>query len=124
MSEQRDAANTIRRQEEELQKLQDRVSVLAHAKETDGRRFRQIAVERQREREELKREVDRLKVCPSACHACAFLRQHYLVGQLLAMKLTAASSSTHAAAGYMLIISLADIPVFSAAQLAMQHSKR
>ncbi|KAL3159433.1 hypothetical protein ABBQ38_009860 [Trebouxia sp. C0009 RCD-2024] len=61
VSAQRDTANTIRQQEEELQKLQDRVSVLAHAKETDGRRFRQIAVERQREREELKREVERLK---------------------------------------------------------------
>lgn len=59
---QRDTARTIQQQEEDLQKLQDRVSVLAHAKETDARRFRQIAVERQREREDLKREVERLKV--------------------------------------------------------------
>ena len=62
VSAQRDAARTIRQHEEGLQKLQDRVSVLAHAKETDGRRFKQIAVERQREREDLKREVERLKV--------------------------------------------------------------
>lgn len=62
VSAQKDAARTIRQQEEDLQKLQDRVGVLAHAKETDGRRFKQIAVERQREREELKREVERLKV--------------------------------------------------------------
>lgn len=62
MGAQRDTARTIQQQEEDLQKLQDRVSVLAHAKETDARRFRQIAVERQREREDLKREVERLKV--------------------------------------------------------------
>ena len=62
VSAQRDTAQTIQQQEEDLQKLQDRVSVLSHAKETDGRRFRQIAIERQREREDLKREVDRLKV--------------------------------------------------------------
>ena len=62
VSAQRDAARTIWQQEEDLQKLQDRVSVLVHAKETDGRRFKQIAMERQREREELKREVERLKV--------------------------------------------------------------
>lgn len=58
----RNAARLIQQQEEDSQKLQDRVSVLAHAKETDARRFKQIAVERQREREDLKREVDRLKV--------------------------------------------------------------
>ncbi|DBA85982.1 TPA: hypothetical protein ACH3X1_005520 [Trebouxia sp. C0004] len=57
----RNAARLIQQQEEDSQKLRDRVSVLAHAKETDGRRFKQIAVERQREREDLKREVDRLK---------------------------------------------------------------
>lgn len=59
-------ARTLQQQEEDLQKLQDRVSVLAHAKDTDGRRFRQIAVERQREREDLKRDIDRLKVCRCA----------------------------------------------------------
>ena len=58
----RNAARLIQQQEEDSQKLRDRVSVLAHAKETDGRRFKQIAVERQREREDLKREVNRLKV--------------------------------------------------------------
>lgn len=62
VSTERSAARTIQLQEEDLQRLRDKVSVLAHAKETDGRRFRQIAVERQREREDLKREVDRLKV--------------------------------------------------------------
>ena len=71
VSAQKDAARRIRQQEEDLQKLQDRVSVLAHAKETDGRRFKQIAVERQREREELKREVERLKVSHQVCCACA-----------------------------------------------------
>ena len=58
----RNFVKTIQHQEAEMQKLQDRVSVLAHAKETDARRFKQIAVERQREREDLKREVERLKV--------------------------------------------------------------
>ena len=62
VSAQRDTARAIQQQEEDLQKLQDRVSVLAHAKETDARRFRQTAVERQREREDFKREVERLKV--------------------------------------------------------------
>ncbi|KAL0052320.1 hypothetical protein WJX82_000201 [Trebouxia sp. C0006] len=57
----RNAARLIQQQEEDSQKLRDRVSVLAHAKETDARRFKQIAVERQREREDLTREVDRLK---------------------------------------------------------------
>lgn len=73
----RNAARTVQHQENDLQKLRDRVSVLAHAKETDARRFRQIAVERQREREELRREVDSLKVCPfcqsaAACHSAVY----------------------------------------------------
>ena len=62
-----DVARTLHQQEEDLQKLRVQVSVLAHAKDTDGRRFRQIAVERQREREDLKREVDRLKVRLAFC---------------------------------------------------------
>ena len=62
VSSEKNAARTLQQQEDDLQKLRDRVSVLAHAKDTDGRRFRQIAVERQREREDLKREVERLKV--------------------------------------------------------------
>ena len=75
VSAQKDAARTIRQQEEDLQKLQDRVSVLAHAKETDGRRFKQIAVERQREREELKREVERLKVPHNPVVHVIFIQQ-------------------------------------------------
>lgn len=72
----RNAARLIQQQEEDSQKLRDRVSVLAHAKETDARRFKQIAVERQREREDLKREVDRLKVSfslplPALCGSSA-----------------------------------------------------
>ena len=62
VNSEKNAARTLQQQEDDLQKLRDRVSVLAHAKDTDGRRFRQIAVERQREREDLKREVERLKV--------------------------------------------------------------
>jgi len=74
LSIEKSTASIMEQQAEDLQKLRDRVSVLAHSKETDGRRFRQIAVERQREREDLKREVDRLKVwlpgllCLLLCH--------------------------------------------------------
>ena len=72
----RNAARLLQQQEEDSQKLRDRVSVLAHAKETDARRFKQIAVERQREREDLTREVDRLKVSlllplPALCASSA-----------------------------------------------------
>ena len=62
VSAERDAESLIRQQQEELQRLRDQVSVLAHAKETDGRRFRHIATERHRERQDLKAETDRLKV--------------------------------------------------------------
>ena len=62
VSAERDSASTIRQQEGDLQKLRDQVSVLAHAKETDGRRFRHIATERHRERQDLRAEMDRLKV--------------------------------------------------------------
>jgi hypothetical protein len=77
----RNAARLIQQQEEDSQKLRDRVSVLAHAKETDARRFKQIAVERQREREDLKREVDRLKVAlsPSSCCPVQLMCSRFLV---------------------------------------------
>lgn len=72
VSADRDAANVIRQQEEDLLKLRDQVSVLAHAKETDGRRFRHIATERHRERQDLKAELDRLKVFSLQLSLCQF----------------------------------------------------
>ena len=84
----RNAARLIQQQEEDSQKLRDRVSVLAHAKETDGRRFKQIAVERQREREDLTREVDRLKVCFCPLSALCRLSADFLVVKCLVPCLT------------------------------------
>lgn len=68
----------MRQQEEEVQKLRDQVSVLAHAKETDARRLRHIATERHRERQDLKGEVDSLKVQQQhlALTSCAELAGH------------------------------------------------
>ena len=58
----REIAETIEAQIQEIARLRGQVAVLTHAKESDTKRFRTIALERHREREELNAELGKLKV--------------------------------------------------------------
>ena len=58
----REIAETIEAQIREISRLRGQVAVLTHAKESDTKRFRTIALERHREREELNSELAKLKV--------------------------------------------------------------
>ena len=58
----REIAETIEAQIKEISRLRGQVAVLTHAKESDAKRFRTIALERHREREELNAELAKLKV--------------------------------------------------------------
>lgn len=57
----REIAETIEAQIKEISRLRGQVAVLTHAKESDAKRFRTIALERHREREELNAELAKLK---------------------------------------------------------------
>ena len=58
----REIAETIEAQIKEISRLRGQVAVLTHAKESDTKRSRTIALERHREREELNAELAKLKV--------------------------------------------------------------
>ena len=68
MASDQEIAETIEAQIKEISRLRGQVAVLTHAKESDTKRFRTIALERHREREELNAELAKLKVGLSLGH--------------------------------------------------------
>lgn len=58
----KEIALIVEGQIKEIHKLRDNVAVMTHAREADAKREKTIAVERHREREELKREIAKHKV--------------------------------------------------------------